>query len=91
MDSPPAVQPEAAYGGIAVPISHQHLRDRRPVVVPRMRRQPFLLLTYAANPTRRACGPLHTRFSQWPDDLEPGAASASGHTLVLDERVESTV
>lgn len=44
----PAVQPAAAYGGCAVPTSHQHLRDRRPVVVPRTCRQPSLLLTYAA-------------------------------------------
>lgn len=43
------------------------------------------------DPNRRACGPLHTRFSDWLDNLEPASASAPGHTLVLDERIESTV
>ncbi|MFF8036216.1 hypothetical protein [Streptomyces sp. NPDC016626] len=42
------------------------------------------------DPSRRACGPLHTRFSDWLDSLEPASASAPGHALVLDERIEST-
>ncbi|MEU8883858.1 hypothetical protein [Streptomyces hydrogenans] len=40
--------------------------------------------------SRHACGPLHERFSGWLDDLEPASVSAPGHTLVLDERIEST-
>ncbi|MFI8515407.1 hypothetical protein ACIGHB_30190 [Streptomyces sp. NPDC085460] len=43
------------------------------------------------DPSRRACGPLHTRFSDWLDSLEAASASAPGHTLVLDERIESAV
>lgn len=42
------------------------------------------------DPNRRACGPLHTRFSDWLDGLEPASASTPGHTLVLDERIETT-
>ncbi|MFJ8470199.1 hypothetical protein [Streptomyces swartbergensis] len=39
---------------------------------------------------RRACGPLHTRISDWLSNLEPGSASKPGHTLVLDERIEAS-
>jgi len=38
---------------------------------------------------RPACGPLHTRISDWLSDLEPGSVSKPGHALVLDERIEA--
>ncbi|MFY4719769.1 hypothetical protein [Streptomyces sp. LaBMicrA B280] len=52
-------------------------------------RNPYKTLT-DFDPNRRACGPLHSRLSDWLDDLEPASAREPGHTLVLDERIEST-
>ncbi|MFE0379332.1 hypothetical protein ACFW1M_28010 [Streptomyces inhibens] len=50
-------------------------------------RNPYKALT-DLDPNRSACGPLHTRISDWLEGLEPGTASKPGHALVLDERIE---
>lgn len=41
------------------------------------------------DPNRRACGPLYRRIDTWLEGIESGTADRPGHTLVLDERIES--
>ncbi|MEV5604559.1 hypothetical protein AB0L33_24260 [Streptomyces sp. NPDC052299] len=41
------------------------------------------------DPNKGACGPLYRRFRTWLEDLEPGTVSEPGHTLVLDERLDT--
>ncbi|MCT2547406.1 MULTISPECIES: hypothetical protein [Streptomyces] len=41
------------------------------------------------DPNRSACGPLYRRIRTWLDSLEPGTVNKPGHTLVLDERLDT--
>ncbi|MGA5559226.1 hypothetical protein [Streptomyces lavendulocolor] len=42
-----------------------------------------------SDPNKGACGPLYKRFETWLEGLEPGIADKPGHTLVLDERLDT--
>ncbi|MER6501888.1 hypothetical protein ABT218_21470 [Streptomyces sp. NPDC001455] len=42
------------------------------------------------DPSRAACGPLYGRIETWLKSLESGTADKPGHTLVLDERIDTT-
>ncbi|MFF0486736.1 hypothetical protein [Streptomyces sp. NPDC004435] len=41
------------------------------------------------DPNKSACAPLYRRFKAWLEGLEPGTVSKPGHTLVLDERLDT--
>ncbi|MER7048902.1 hypothetical protein ABT391_29105 [Streptomyces jumonjinensis] len=51
--------------------------------------QSYYLAVLDPDPNRSACGPLYQRFETWLKGLEPGKADKPGHTLVLDERLDS--
>ena len=41
------------------------------------------------DPNKGACGPLYGRIESWLEGIEPGTADKPGHTLVLDERLDT--